>query len=72
MRTIYHGAICHERFLKLSAEYEAEQKELTEFVKAERKLPLIPTSRTEADFDSFAAVIRKYVGITGTDAYYRQ
>ena len=28
-----NGTISHERFLKLSAEYEAEQKELTEFVK---------------------------------------
>lgn len=27
------GAISHERFLKLSVEYEAAQKELTEFVK---------------------------------------
>ena len=29
-----NGTISHERFLKLSAEYEAEQKELTEKVKA--------------------------------------
>lgn len=28
------GTISHERFLKLSADYEAEQKELTEQVKA--------------------------------------
>ena len=28
-----NGTISHERFLKLSAEYEAEQKELTKFVK---------------------------------------
>ena len=28
-----NGTISHERFLKLSSEYEAEQKELTEFVK---------------------------------------
>ena len=31
-------AISHERFLKLSAEYEAEQKELTEKVKADREM----------------------------------
>ena len=31
-----NGAISHERFLKLSADYEAEQKELTEQVKAWR------------------------------------
>ena len=30
------GAISHERFLKLSSEYEAEQNELPEFVKAEQ------------------------------------
>lgn len=32
------GIISHERFLKLSAEYEAEQKELTEKVKADREM----------------------------------
>ena len=32
-----NGTISHERFLKLSAEYEAEQKELTEKVKAEQQ-----------------------------------
>lgn len=31
-----NGTISHERFLKLSAEYETEQKELTEFVKTEQ------------------------------------
>ena len=31
------GTISHERFLKLSADYEAEQKELTEQVKAWRE-----------------------------------
>ncbi|WP_336246035.1 recombinase family protein [Hominibacterium faecale] len=36
------GAISHERFLKLSAEYEAEQKELTEFVKTEQTLTASP------------------------------
>ena len=56
------GTISHERFLKLSAEYEAEQKELTEFVKAEQAA--VDTYEQErTDFDSFAAVIRKYVGI---------
>ena len=30
-----NGTISHERFLKLSSEYEAEQKELTAFVKTE-------------------------------------
>ena len=57
------GAISHERFLKLSAEYEAEQKELTEKVKADREM-VSTYEQDKSDFDSFAAIIRKYVGIT--------
>lgn len=57
-----NGTISHERFLKLSAEYEAEQKELTEFVKAEQAV-VDTYEQDRTDFDSFAAVIRKYVGI---------
>lgn len=57
------GAISHERFLKLSAEYEAEQRELTEKVKAEQK-EVDTYEQNKNDFDSFAAIIRKYVGIT--------
>ena len=57
------GTISHERFLKLSAEYEAEQKELTEFVKAEQTA-VDTYEQDRTDFDSFAAIIRKYVGIT--------
>ena len=49
--------------MKLSAEYEAEQKELTEQVKADREM-VNAYEQGKADFDSFAAVIRKYVGIT--------
>ena len=56
------GAISHERFLKLSFEYEAEQKELTAFVKAEQTA-VDTYEQDRADFDSFAAIIRKYVGI---------
>ena len=56
------GTISHERFLKLSAEYEAEQKELTEFVKAEQT-DVDTYEQDRTDFDSFAAIIRKYVGI---------
>ena len=57
-----NGTISHERFLKLSSEYEAEQKELTEFVKVgQAAVDTYEQDRT--DFDSFAAVIRKYVGI---------
>ena len=57
-----NGTISHERFLKLSAEYEAEQKELTEFVKLEQAA-VDTYEQDRMDFDSFAAVIRKYVGI---------
>ena len=48
--------------MKLSAEYEAEQKELTEFVKVEQAA-VDTYEQDRTDFDSFAAVIRKYVGI---------
>ena len=58
-----NGTISHERFLKLSAEYEAEQKALTEKVAAEQK-EVDTYEQNKNDFDSFAAVIRKYVGIT--------
>ena len=58
-----NGTISHERFLKLSAEYEAEQQELTEKVNAEQK-DVDTYEQDKNDFDSFAAVIRKYVGIT--------
>lgn len=56
------GAISHERFLKLSADYEAEQKELMEQVKAWREA-VETIEQDQADFASFAAIVRKYVGI---------
>lgn len=56
------GAISHERFLKLSSDYEAEQKELTEQVKAWRQA-VETFEQDRADFASFAAIVRKYVGI---------
>lgn len=56
------GTISHERFLKLSAEYEAEQKELTAFVKTEQTA-VDTYEQDRTDFDSFAAIIRRYVGI---------
>lgn len=56
------GTISHERFLKLSAEYEAEQRDLTEFVHTEQTA-VDTYEQDRTDFDSFAAVIRKYVGI---------
>ena len=58
-----NGTISHERFLKLSAEYEAEQKELTEKVKAEQQ-EVDTYEQNKSDFDSFTAIIRKYVRIT--------
>lgn len=56
------GTISHERFLKLSAEYEAEQKKLTAFVKTEQTA-VDTYERDRTDFDSFAAIIRRCVGI---------
>ncbi len=56
------GTISHERFLKLSADYEAEQKGLTEQVKIWREA-VETFEQDKADFDSFAAIVRKYVGI---------
>ncbi len=57
-----NGTINHERFLKLSTEYEAEQKELTEFVQKEQAA-VDTYEQDKSDFDNFAAIIRKYVGI---------
>lgn len=48
--------------MKLSAEYEAKQKELTEFFKAEQAA-VDTYEQKKTDFDSFAAFIHKYVGI---------
>lgn len=58
-----NGAISHERLLKLPVEYEAEQKELTEKVNAEQK-EVVTYEQDKIDFDSFATIVRKYVGIT--------
>ena len=56
------GTISHERFLKLSTDYEAEQRELTEQVKTWREVVEI-FEQDRSDFDSCAAIVRKYVGI---------
>ena len=56
------GAISHDRFLKLSAGYEAEQRELEEKVKSEQQEVDI-YEQNKMDFDCFSAIIRKYVGI---------
>ena len=58
-----NGTISHDRFLKLSAEYEAEQKELMEKVQTEQQ-EVDTYEQNKSDFDSFAVIIRKYVGIT--------
>lgn len=57
-----NGAISHERFLKLSVDYEAEQNELTKQVKTWREA-VETFEQDQADFASFAAIVRKYVGI---------
>ena len=56
------GTISHERFLKLSTDYEAEQRELTEQIKTWREV-VETFEQDRSDFDSFAAIVRKYVGI---------
>lgn len=66
-----NGTISHERFLKLSAEYEAEQKELTEKVKAEQQ-EVDTYEQNKSDFDSFAAIIRKGCRNNRIGTYYRQ
>ena len=48
--------------MKLSADYEAEQRELTEQVKTWREV-VETFEQDKADFASFAAIVRKYVGI---------
>lgn len=57
------GTISHERFLKLSAEYETEQKELQKQVDAFQK-EVSDFERQETDFNQFREIVRKYVGIT--------
>lgn len=51
-----NGPISHERFLKLSVDYEAEQKVLTEQVKV--WWDAVETfEQDQADFASFAAIV---------------
>ena len=57
------GAISHERFLKLSAEYENEQRELQKQADEFQK-ETSDFDRQETDFNQFREIIRKYVGIT--------
>lgn len=48
--------------MKFSADYEAEQRELTEQIKAWQEV-VETFEQDRADFASFAAIVRKYVGI---------
>ncbi len=56
------GAISHERFLKLSAEYENEQQELQKQVTVFEEETSEFESR-ELDFKQFYEIVQKYVGI---------
>ncbi len=56
------GAISHERFLKLSAEYEAEQKELQKQVSIFEE-ETSNFDRQQIDFKQFYEIVKKYVGI---------
>ena len=57
------GAISHERFLKLSAEYETEQRELQKQAD-EFQQETAEFDRQQTDFNQFREIVRKYVGIT--------
>lgn len=57
------GAISHERFLKLSAEYETEQKDLQKQVDEFQK-ETADFDRQQIGFHQFRQIVRKYVGIT--------
>lgn len=56
------GAISHERFLKLSAEYETEQAELQKQV-AIYEEETSDFDRQQIDFKQFYEIVKKYVGI---------
>ena len=56
------GAISHERFLKLSAEYEAEQTELTNKVSVWQET-VFTHEQDKENYMRFDAIVRKYVGI---------
>ena len=57
------GSISHDRFLKLSADYEAEQKDLQEQV-AELQYDIENHEQAQYDFKQFNVLARKYIGIT--------
>lgn len=57
------GSISHDRFLKLSAEYEAEQTDLQTKV-ARLQAEIENHEQDKINFEQFSALVRKYVGIT--------
>ena len=57
------GIISHERFLKLSSEYEAEQKDLQKQADEFQK-EAADFDRQQIDFHQFRQIVRKYVVIT--------
>ena len=65
-KRIYEDDICgnitHERFIKLSAEYEMEQQGLQNKVNEYQK-ETAEFNRQQLDFDKFREIVRKYVGI---------
>ena len=56
------GAISHERFLKLSAEYETEQAELQKQIRVFEE-ETNNFDRQQIDFKQFHEIVKKYVGI---------
>ena len=56
------GAISHERFLKLSAEYESEQAELQKQIRVFEE-ETNNFDRQQIDFKQFHEIVKKYVGI---------
>ena len=54
------GTISHERFLELSAEYEAEQKELTEKIRAGREMVNLEEAGLEYDKNMKSRILEKY------------
>lgn len=56
-----NGTISHERFLKLSAEYEAEQRELTEKVNAGQR-EVDTYEQDKSDFDSLPPLSANMLG----------
>jgi len=61
------GKIPEERFYKMSAEYEAEQKALEEKI-TELKHTIDTANEQSINTDRFLALVKKYTEITELDA----